>query len=511
MWETVSGIVLAAREKLLMKRYDRTADMIGQLIGPVVDSAEVNAPGSTSASSPAAAQPYRLVSLLGKQPGRRTFLAVDTRTQANVVIKLLLFGPDFTWEGLKLFEREAETLKSLDHPAIPNYLDSFESETMLGAGFVLVQTYIEAKSLQNWVAGGRRFDESDLVAIAQSLLNILKYLHSRLPAVVHRDLKPSNILLTERSGNSPGELYLIDFGSVQIANHHGTLTNHTLTNGTRTVVGTYGYMPPEQFGGRTLPASDLYSLGATLIYIATGKHPADLTQDDLTIEFDDHQTHLSADLTQWIRQLTYPDLSRRLSSAEQARQQLTEHQGRSHTTTPSIQSQAPLATLQDFKVFVTPRELEIHCAHNRMGENPFSEFLSSGPPVLLVLLLILAMSWQLFFLIALPLAYYLIKKPKKKSTDTAILKLRSASDDSIALSLAPTNQITTIPWVALDAVMFTSGVFSNKFSNRVVFLFRTTASGNRGKIRIDGSSSELRWLCNRISDWHPIPIIRPQP
>ncbi len=58
---------------------------------------------------------YQIQSLLGHQTGRRTLLATDLDTQSPVVIKLLLFGPDFTWDDLKLFEREAETLKSLSH------------------------------------------------------------------------------------------------------------------------------------------------------------------------------------------------------------------------------------------------------------------------------------------------------------------------------------------------------------------------------------------------------------
>ncbi|NEQ27270.1 MAG: serine/threonine protein kinase, partial [Microcoleus sp. SIO2G3] len=94
---------------------------------------------------------YRVKSLLGRKTGRRTFLTTDLTTESIVVLKLLLFAPDFTWEDLKLFEREAETLKSLDHPAIPKYLDYFETDTELGKGFALVQSYIEARSLQQWV------------------------------------------------------------------------------------------------------------------------------------------------------------------------------------------------------------------------------------------------------------------------------------------------------------------------------------------------------------------------
>ncbi|NJM85727.1 MAG: serine/threonine protein kinase, partial [Leptolyngbyaceae cyanobacterium RM2_2_21] len=97
---------------------------------------------------------YQIQSLLGRQVGRRTFLAHDCSSQTPVVLKLLLFGLESTWEDLKLFEREAMTLKALDHAAIPKYLDSFEIDTDLGKGFALVQSYLKARSLQAWAETG---------------------------------------------------------------------------------------------------------------------------------------------------------------------------------------------------------------------------------------------------------------------------------------------------------------------------------------------------------------------
>lgn len=250
---------------------------------------------------------YQIKSLIGRQTGRRTFLAGDLQTQQSVILKLLLFGIDFTWDDLKLFEREAEVLKSLDLPAIPKYLDWFDVDTELGKGFVLVQTYIEAKSLQNWLDTGRTFSEEELISIAKQLLTILDYLHDRQPAVIHRDIKPSNILLGDRSGNSPGQVYLVDFGSVKTVNNGSTIT----------VVGTYGYMPPEQFGGYTSPASDLYAVGATIICLAAGRHPSELPQKDLRIDFA-HRVNLSDRMTRWLKSMTEPSVDLRLQSATQA-------------------------------------------------------------------------------------------------------------------------------------------------------------------------------------------------
>ncbi|GGA52965.1 hypothetical protein [Okeania sp. KiyG1] len=121
---------------------------------------------------------YRIQSVLGGQISPRTFLAKDLQTDSLVVVKLLLFSLDLTWENLKLFEREAEVLKFLEHPSIPQYLDYFDVEMELGKGFALVQTYIEAKSLSDWIQFGRTFSKVDIKAIAKELLKILVVLHS---------------------------------------------------------------------------------------------------------------------------------------------------------------------------------------------------------------------------------------------------------------------------------------------------------------------------------------------
>jgi serine/threonine protein kinase len=256
---------------------------------------------------------YQIHSQLSKQTGRRTFLAQDLQTGATVVVKLLIFSPDFEWTDLKLFEREAETLKHLDCRSIPEYIDYFEVRTDTYQGFALVQSYIEAKSLKEQIESGRKFSEADLQELSKSILGILIYLHGLNPPIIHRDLKPSNILLKDRSGHSIGNVYLIDFGSVQSVAQQ--------EQATLTIVGTYGYMPPEQFGGRTVAASDLYSLGATLIYLATGIHPADLPQKDGKIQLN-NLGNLSPAFVHWLGRLIEPSLDKRFVSAKVANQAL---------------------------------------------------------------------------------------------------------------------------------------------------------------------------------------------
>lgn len=273
---------------------------------------------------------YKIQQQLAKKPGRRTLLARDLQTQELVVVKLLSFGSDFEWDALKLFEREVETLKTLSHTSIPRYLNYFELDSANGNGFALVQTYIAAKSLEEYLKAGRSFNQSEVKELTKALLEILTYLHERQPPVIHRDIKPSNILLGERSGNNVGQVYLVDFGSVQ--------TLAAREGGTMTIVGTYGYMPPEQFGDRTVPASDLYSLGATLVTLVTGTHPADLPQKDGRIQFE-QQANISLEFSSWLRWMTEPSLDRRLGSAKEALQALEQ---------PPTKNSAPLVVKKPF-------------------------------------------------------------------------------------------------------------------------------------------------------------------
>lgn len=282
---------------------------------------------------------YQVEQSLGKKAGRQTLLARDLQTQELVVVKLLTFNHEFEWDDLKLFEREAETLKSLNHPAIPRYLDYFELESPTYKGVALVQSYINAKSLDQHLKAGRSFSETDVQQLGQSLLEILIYLHGQSPPVVHRDIKPSNILLGDRSGTTVGQVYLVDFGSVQ------TLVAHE--GSTITVVGTYGYMPPEQYGGRATPASDLYGLGATLICLATGRHPADLPQANLRIQFKSSAT-LNEAMTGWLEWMTEPAIDRRLQSAQEALRVLQEGKSRSLSTIKESKIVPPITKDQIF-------------------------------------------------------------------------------------------------------------------------------------------------------------------
>ena len=248
---------------------------------------------------------YQLIEKLGRNAGRQTWLAIDLNSaeKEKVVVKLLAFGGDVQWEDLKLFEREAQILKQLNHSRIPKYKDYFSIDDRT-LWFGLVQQYIPGSSFKQLLDRGKRFTEADIEHIAREILLILLYLHGLNPPLLHRDIKPSNLIWGEDE-----QIYLVDFGAVQ---------DRAATEGaTFTVVGTYGYTPMEQFGGRAVPASDLYALGATLIHLLTRTPPAELPNRELTIQFRDRLS-LNPGLANWLEKMTTPALERRFANAGQA-------------------------------------------------------------------------------------------------------------------------------------------------------------------------------------------------
>ena len=250
---------------------------------------------------------YQIQRQLGDNGIRQTWQALDLQASNGensiVVVKLLAFGGTVQWDDLKLFEREAQILKQLNHPRIPRYIDYFciDDRTLW---FGLIQEYIPGESLKEKLAVGKRFSEKRARKIAVEVLNILTYLHELNPGVLHRDIKPSNLIWGDDN-----RIYLVDFGAVQDkAAREGV---------TFTVVGTYGYAPMEQFGGRAVAASDLYALGATLIHLLTGTSPSDLPQQDLRLQFTD-RVNLSPSFVSWLQKLIEPAPEQRFTSASVA-------------------------------------------------------------------------------------------------------------------------------------------------------------------------------------------------
>jgi eukaryotic-like serine/threonine-protein kinase len=236
---------------------------------------------------------YQIIDLLGEGGSGKTYRALDDLTQAEVAIKVLSLRGMSDWKTLELFEREAKILAQLEHPNIPHYLDYFQTIVAEEESFCLVQSIALGKSLTAWVEDGYTFDELELKQIATQILEILIYLQTFTPPIIHRDLNPNNILRSES-----GIISLVDFGAVRD-------TYHLTITGGSTIVGTYGYMAPEQFRGQAVLGTDLYGLGTTLLYLKSGQDPADLPVKQMKIDFRERVT-ISDKFDNWLDRLLEP-------------------------------------------------------------------------------------------------------------------------------------------------------------------------------------------------------------
>lgn len=157
---------------------------------------------------------------------------------------------------LRNFEREADLLAQLNHPAIPKIYDYF----FHGGRVYLVLEFIEGKNLEDILEDSPGpLEEEQVVRWAIQICDVLSYLHNHKPEpIVFRDMKPSNVMITP-----DGRVVLIDFGIARIfeADQKGTM------------IGTEGYSPPEQYRGVAEPRGDVYALGATMHHLLTKSDP----------------------------------------------------------------------------------------------------------------------------------------------------------------------------------------------------------------------------------------------
>lgn len=207
---------------------------------------------------------YEIIRQLGQGAFARTLLAQDLRLNRPVAIKVLHARSGDGLKSYELFEREAAVLRELRHPAVPA-VHAFFRAPWNGADSAafLVMEYIEGTSFAEVIADRRHLDPDQVLHLLLEMLGVLDYLHSRMPPVLHRDIKPSNLIV--RPDGSPA---LVDFGAVRNVFRPPDESGST-------VVGTYGYMPYEQYMGQASPASDLFALGATFLHLVTGRAPPD--------------------------------------------------------------------------------------------------------------------------------------------------------------------------------------------------------------------------------------------
>jgi serine/threonine protein kinase len=214
---------------------------------------------------------YELLELLGQGGQGRTYRAWDPRTQKHVAVKAMALRGQRGWKAFDLFERECNVLKTLKLLGVPKFLDSFADN---GANeYFLVMELIAGDSLQDLIDDSVPLPLPQLYNVLEQLLGILEMLHGQNVPIIHRDIKPANIIC-----KPDGSLVLVDFGSVSLTSTGGA------GSGGSTMIGTSGYMAPEQFHGEVSPASDLYGLGATLAALAAGVPANELRRRGLRID-----------------------------------------------------------------------------------------------------------------------------------------------------------------------------------------------------------------------------------
>jgi hypothetical protein len=209
--------------------------------------------------------PYEILAPLGAGGMGEVYRARDERLKRDVAIKVLPVSfstdPDRLWR----FEQEAQAAGALNHPNITAVYDIGQHDN---APYV-VQELLEGETLRMELAGGR-FSPRKAINYALQITQGLAAAHDK--GIVHRDLKPENLFVTKE-----GRVKILDFGLAKLTEveQSGSATNlPTVTPGTEPgiVMGTLGYMSPEQVKGRPANArSDIFSFGAILYEMLSGK------------------------------------------------------------------------------------------------------------------------------------------------------------------------------------------------------------------------------------------------
>jgi serine/threonine protein kinase len=204
---------------------------------------------------------YKVLGVLGGGGMGTVYQARDLNfpdVKRLVAVKEMLnpnTDPNLRASTLKTFQREANILATLTHPAIPKIFDFFDQNDRA----YLVMEYINGLDMENMMTRTKEIPVEKILEWSIDLCDVLDYLHKNQPEpIIFRDMKPSNVMI-----DSLGKVRLIDFG----------IAKNFVSGVKNTMIGTEGYSAPEQYKGDVNPLSDIYSLGATLHHVLTRRDP----------------------------------------------------------------------------------------------------------------------------------------------------------------------------------------------------------------------------------------------
>ncbi len=280
---------------------------------------------------------FELLKVIGQGAQGKTFLGLDNQSGHPVAIKELQMDHVQEWQAIDLFDREARVLETISHPAIPAFIDAFQTpaNTQHGTRSFIVQEFVDGDNLKALLDTGLLVNESTARAFLTEMLTVLNHLHTLPQPIIHCDIKLSNIIRRRDQ-----RLALIDFGAVQFHTPDDEISPNTRP----TIVGTAGYMPLEQMMGKTVPATDIYALAATTIHLLSRRHPADLPVAGMAMQFQEF-INVSAPFQQILQKMLAPHLEDRFASATEV---LSALEKTSHARSTAIQFEKPIDEEQFF-------------------------------------------------------------------------------------------------------------------------------------------------------------------
>lgn len=287
-------LLLESSDKRGFGSADKALEMLWKLQGKTWQAPPVPQPGPLAQPTAPEARPldqgpwpaetriesqYRLRQFLGKGQGTWKYSGWDTSLKQDVVIKLMPLPAGQAQDASTLapYAEQARYRQSLHHPQIPRLLRAFTTELDGQPYWAIVSVLIAGQTLKDKFESGWRPASAELWDLTRQILKILAYLHTRQPPRAHGHLNPSNLVV-----NNFGRVWLIDFS----------------------------LLPSE-------PATDLYDLAASLIFLLSGSQPGEFLAGGLKFRFADGAS-FPVQIETWLRRMLQTDPSQRLTSAAEA-------------------------------------------------------------------------------------------------------------------------------------------------------------------------------------------------